>query len=150
MIEKEMQIEVLSRQEVEKFKTDLPHIVISVKDPGTEQANLLDNPNCMAVLYLEFSDIEVQRESLEVLKLFSQDDAKAILSLIKLMEPYINLIVVNCEAGISRSAAIGAALSILLKLPDKDSRFFTSKGRFYPNRFIYRTILNQAIEEGWK
>jgi hypothetical protein len=47
-------------------------------------------------------------------------------------------IVINCEAGISRSAAIAAALSKILTGDDKV--FFD---QFIPNRHIYRTILTE-------
>ena len=149
---KEMKIEIFSRSGVENFKTDMPHVVISVRDPGSKEAKLPVNPNRIAELYLDFSDFDGKRLNVmfeHELKTFSKEDAKAILSLIKLSEPYINMIVVNCEAGICRSSAIGAALSILLDLPGKDTRFFNPRGPYYPNRFVYRMILDTAMEEGW-
>lgn len=144
-MEKELKIEVLSREKVQQFVTDLPHIVISVRDPGSERAKLPDNPNRIAELYLDFDDYDKQYDT--TVKLVSKEDAKAILGVLKVTEPYINLIVVNCEAGISRSSAIAAAISVLLKLPDGDSQYFNPRGPFCPNRLVYRTLLNTAIEE---
>ena len=48
----------------------------------------------------------------------------------------------NCEAGISRSAGIAAALS---KIIDKvDTIFFKN---FIPNRHIYRTIMEEWADQ---
>ena len=156
---KEMTIKVFSRVNVEKFVTDLPHIVISIREPDSpgyvnERAKLPDNPNRIAELYLDFCDMDCRKTGPDKLqeigyKLFSKDDAKAILSMVKITEPYINLIVVNCPGGISRSSGVAAALSILLKIPDGDNQYFNPKGPYTPNRFVYRTILDTAIEENW-
>jgi len=146
MDDKGLEIIINSRQLIEKYECELPHGVIVVHDPGSIKPNLPNNSNRLAEIYFEFNDID--KEILD-LKIFTKDDAKAILSFVKLINPYIKSLYISCEAGISRSAAIGAALSILLKLPEKDSKFFTSKGRFYPNRFIYRTILETANEENF-
>jgi protein-tyrosine phosphatase len=48
----------------------------------------------------------------------------------------VSLIVVQCEAGISRSAAIAAALANIY-LGDDEPYFRTSM----PNMLVYRTIL---------
>lgn len=144
---KETQIKVFSRQNVEKFITDLPHIVISIRDPGSERVNLPDNPNCIAQLFLDFHDIDGEKDFTDH-KTFSGEDAASILKVVGLTFPYINLIVVNCEAGISRSAGIAAALSVLLGIGDEE--FFNPRGPYQPNRWVYRTILNQAILENFK
>lgn len=144
-----MKIKICSRTTVQKFITDLPHVVISVRDPGTDQVALPDNANRIAELYLDFSDLDGDRFNCvkeHELKPFTKDDAKSILTLLKLTHPYINLIVVNCEAGISRSSGIGAALSIILGMGDV--QYFNPRGPYVPNRFVYRTILDVALEEG--
>ena len=147
-MEKELKIEILDRERVEKFLTDLPHVVISVRSSkDSPKAQLPDNPNRIAELYLEFDDYDRQWD--EHIKLVTKEDAKAILGLIKITEPYINLIVINCDGGISRSSAIGAALSILLKVPGGDKEYFNPRGPFIPNRLVYRTLLDCAIEEKW-
>ena|SRR5579863_9999607 len=143
---KEMTIEVFSRLVVEKFITDLPHVIISIREPGSNPPNLPENPNRIAELFIECDDIDVDSPSF---KRFTEDDAKAILGLLKVTLPYINTVVVHCEAGKSRSAGVGAALSILLKVPDGDKKYFNPRGPYYPNRYIYRTMLDTAIKENW-
>ena len=148
---KDMQIKVFSRQNMEKFVTDLPHIVISVRDPGSPRLTLQDNPNRIAELYLEFSDYDgtdvVKMMYPHELKVFTGEDASSILKVLGLTYPYINLITVNCEAGICRSSAIAAALSILLGIGDTE--YFNPRGPYIPNRFIYKVILNQAQLENF-
>jgi predicted protein tyrosine phosphatase len=144
-MEKDLTIKVLSRQNIEKFITDLPHIVISVRDPESKVPILPNNPNRFAILDLDFNDIDGKQ--IPGFKTFSEEDAASILKVVGLTFPYINLILVNCEAGISRSAGIGAALSKLCGLSDEE--FFNPRGPYRPNRWVYRTILDQAQLENF-
>lgn len=148
-MEKEMIIKVFSRKEIEKFLTDMPHIVISARDPESKEVKLPDNPNRIAELHLEFDDCDgfSLLPTLERFKPFSSEDAKSILKLVNLTYPYVNMILVNCEAGISRSAGIAAALSILLGRGDQI--YFNIKGPYYPNKFVYKTLLTIAEEENF-
>lgn len=154
---KQMKIKVFSQLNVEKFYTDMPHVVISIREPDSpgykvERAKLPDNPNRIAELYLDFCDMDCRKTTPERLtevgyKLFSKEDALSILKFVKLTEPYVNLIVVNCSAGISRSAGVGASLGVLLGIGDAE--FFDPNGPYRPNRFVYRTMLDTALAENW-
>jgi predicted protein tyrosine phosphatase len=144
---KEMTIKAMSQANIEKYMTDMPHIVISIRDDGCEdKAKLPDNPNRIAELFLDFADMDKPEVGF-AFKLFSKEDARAILGLVKMTEPYINTILVNCMAGVSRSAAVAAALSILLGV--SDTNYFNPRGPYYPNRLVYRTLLDVAIEENF-
>lgn len=146
---KDMQIKVFNREKIEKFETDMPHIVISVHDPDLQKVNLPNNPNRIAELYLAFHDFDTQHlnnTDKKKYKLFTPDDAKSILTMVKLTLPYINTILINCEAGISRSSAIAASLSIVLGIPD--TCYFDLKGPYLPNRLVYQTMLDTALEMG--
>lgn len=148
---KDLRIKVLSRQNVEKFLTEEPHIVISVRDMGSPPATLPENEKRIAELFLEFSDSDGetlhQVYKSDVIKMFTPEDAKSVLKVVQLTLPYINLIVVNCEAGICRSSAIAAAISRLLGLSDMS--YFDPRGPYRPNRFVYRTIMNQGMEDNF-
>jgi hypothetical protein len=49
-------------------------------------------------------------------------------------------VVVNCEAGISRSAAVAAALSMHF---NKNCDSFFNNGKYIPNRLVYKTLLDE-------
>ena len=136
---------VLSRQGVEEFYTDRPYILISIRDPQSKPANVPKNPNEVARLDLEFSDWDLDRfpalKGQGELKAFVKEDADSILTLIRLTLPYINLLVVNCEAGISRSAGTAAAVAKILG--QKDDIYFKN---YIPNRYIYKLLLNTYMD----
>jgi protein-tyrosine phosphatase len=52
----------------------------------------------------------------------------------------IERIIVHCDAGVSRSAAVGAALARAFS--GDDAEFFA--GRYRPNVRVYRTLLETA------
>ena len=70
------------------------------------------------------------------IKLFDDYDARNILDGARLAE-MCNLIVVHCEAGISRSAGVAGALSLIMN--GTDEYYFK---KYLPNMFVYRKILN--------
>jgi len=135
---------ILSQEKAKEFVTDLPYLHISVRDPGDVPVETLTNPNMVARLDLEFSDfdVDINPKILETnIKVFTKEDAQSILKVFSLTEKYISLVVINCVAGISRSAAIAAALTKLLG--QDDSSYFK---RYCPNRYVYRTIINLGMD----
>lgn len=148
-------IKIFSQVNIEKYEEDVPHIVISIREPNSpgydvQRAKLPDNEKRIAELYLDFCDMDCRKNTPERLtyvgyKLFNKDDARAILGIVKLTTPYIEAILINCSAGISRSSGVGAALAVLLG--QSDTRFFDPSGPYRPNRYVYRTLLDVAIEE---
>jgi predicted protein tyrosine phosphatase len=155
-MDKPTEIRVMGRLAAEAFTSDLPYIMISITDPKSEQPYFKENPFCLATMYLQFSDYDATSKDIisgdkclnaPEYTLFTPNDAKAIIQLIEHIYPYINLIVVHCEAGVSRSAAIAAAIS---RMQGKsDAEYFNPQGRYIPNRFVYRTFLNVANEAGY-
>jgi predicted protein tyrosine phosphatase len=132
---------VLNRKNIQEFATDRPYLLISIRDPKSEPVVIPENPNQVARLDLDFYDIDCKADGV---KSFCDEDAKAILKIVNLILPYVNLIVCQCEAGVSRSAGVAAALSKILT--DDDSKFFAKKGPYCPNSFVYRTILNRYMD----
>lgn len=51
----------------------------------------------------------------------------------------VDRVVVQCEAGRSRSAGLAAALG---KIYNDDDWFIFDNAKYNPNRYVYRTMLN--------
>jgi len=93
-----------------------------------------------AALNLWFSDIKDQKdENPETyIKMIDEYDAKTIkdfVDYIKKMD--IDFLIVHCHAGISRSAAVAAAISKVET--GSDEKFFN--GEFVPNMKVYYAVL---------
>ena len=68
---------VLSREDIEKFKTDKKHIVISVRDPKANLANLPNLDSRMMTLYLQFPDFDKKMKGYQYNHLiFNKQDAR--------------------------------------------------------------------------
>ena len=134
---------ILNRFDVETTLLDVPYVIVSVTDPERPEATIADSPNRRAVLRLKFHDKgsrhQISREKL----VMSQEDAQAILAFVQEHLDKVKLIVCQCEAGISRSAAIAAALSRILQ--EEDHFFFAN---YAPNDWIYQTLLEAAQANG--
>jgi len=146
-MDNKIEILVFSRETIKEFVTDRPYLLISIRDPKSEVVETQDNPNQVARLDLEFSDFDVDRfpKILNTnIKVFTKEDAQSIITVLRVTEKYINLIVVHCEAGISRSAGVAAALAKCLG--QSDEKFFNPRGPYCPNRYVYRTLLNTYLD----
>ena len=137
-----MKIINISEREAKVFDTDIPYIHISIYEPKTEPIKLRKNKFRKATLYLKFHDLDKKCEDY---KLFNEEQALKILMFVQWWFHHIELIVVNCGAGVSRSAGVAGALSKLIN--GDDSEYFKHS---LPNMLVYRTILNVANEINWK
>jgi len=133
---------VLSRQKIEsniaKYNPSYNHIVISIRDRGSKLARLAHNSARLGVLHLEFDDIDQIVPYHPEAILFSPSQAKKILCFVNRYIHQIDAIVVNCEAGISRSAGVAAGLSKIYN--ENDAHFFK---HYLPNRHVYNIILKE-------
>ncbi len=133
-------VRVMSRDKAEKFKTDVSHIVISITDPESETVNLLDQESRKDILRVSFWDLDrpfhIAGIEEGLFPLFSEDDAIKIKEFVDIHMDKVDLIVCHCEAGISRSAAVAAAITRIYVGDDSD--FFKM---YLPNRRVYRMIL---------
>jgi len=130
-------------------KTGNALALISIRDPSEQP---LDHAmshkygETCAILNLVFHDVD----SLKIadnykLMAFTPEMAKQILNWVKsVMKAGIELIIVQCNAGISRSSGVAAALSLIVN--GDDSWVFNDK-RYLPNRLVYRTILKAHYQE---
>jgi predicted protein tyrosine phosphatase len=123
-------------------KKDLSNYnVISITEPFQDKSDKGLDINCNALLQLEFTDIrkEVSEEFLETHKseisMISTEQIEIIKSFIKnnSQKPFI----INCDAGISRSAAIGIVLEKLIGNKEGVELIENFK-RYSPNRILLK------------
>ena len=89
------------------------------------------------ILRLQFDDID---RPVGTHTLFTIKDAKKVLEFIQKHIGSVDFFLVHCHAGISRSAGVAAALS---KIYNKDDSHIFTCGKYLPNMFVYKTILNE-------
>lgn len=115
--------------------------IISINTPG-DSANTFCKTNCIRkVLTLFFSDIGVRdTEGIPM----SKEDAKKIADFVKWLKATdTKELWIHCDAGVSRSAAVGAA--ILKYLTGDDSAIFNSPN-YIPNSGVYQLTLEALYE----
>ncbi len=132
---------VLNRYEAATATPDMPYIVISVADPERGDARLAESPHRRAVLRLAFHDKHRRAEAAGKV-VMTAADARRILDFLSAHAEDAPLVVCQCEAGLSRSAAIAAALSRIVQ--GEDQFFFA---HYAPNDYIYHLLLN-TVDEG--
>lgn len=133
-------IAVASRQVIENKDIDKDFILISARDkdflcPTVTSLYLKD------ALYLCFDDIDGPYKNYVHM---TDDHAKEIVDFV-LKNKTHSTIVCQCEAGVSRSAAMAA--SIVWYFTGDDSVVFTNKF-LYPNRYVYRKLVEEFIRQG--
>lgn len=116
------------------------YAVISIL--SNEEADLSEDDNRIGLLRLKFHDIDAfsysNLKDHPNIKIFSKKQAIEILNFYDCYKDKVDYFVVHCEAGISRSAGVAAALCYIKC--GRDDYYFTSH---IPNRYVYRTIINQ-------
>ena len=141
-MKKNIKIVVLPKRKIHNIENTLTenHSIISVYTPFSEPSNILKNKNTEKILFTSFDDYDTIIDNHEEFWgrkqiLFSYVNAKEIIDFWN--EINSDLLIVHCEAGVSRSPAIAAALT---KINEEDDNFYFKNYR--PNSLVYRTILN--------
>lgn len=118
------QIMVMSRQDAKAYsyrnhaKTSVIVSITDVESPYNRFSTLYSN-NIKAILPIKFNDVDVGQDLC-----IAEKDAKKIADFVMDWSYKVDVIIVHCEAGISRSAGVAAA--ILKHLYDNDSQIFKS------------------------
>lgn len=140
-----MKILVMGRKSAEQFKSNENYIMISITSPYSPIADIELKEPLMAILRLSFHDWDTKEKevvektnSLESKQMiyFNEDMAKEVLLFVMCYINYVNLIVVHCEAGISRSAGVAGAIA---KCFGKDDSYYFK--HYIPNMLVYDTIV---------
>ena len=123
------------------------YAIISIQEPTNGYGlgvQFCVGGNCKAALNIEFADITpafIQNEEDEKewgYQLMSADDASKIHDFIESLPEGIDKLIIHCHAGVSRSAAVAAALSLVKNGSDK---MYFNKTRYVPNMWVYRKVL---------
>ena len=137
-----MRIFVKSRMNVRDFDPGLPFVVISMCATCYDFAEIDEaNRNLVGVLRLRFDDIDdpIEAEMFDLVA-FTPEDARKVLSFVKIHEGEVGAIVCQCDAGVSRSSGTAAALS---RIYNGDDSWVFNSPDYCPNRLVYRTILDE-------
>ncbi len=127
-------IVVLPRSAVTDISPDKKWALISISDPGMPRPILADSSNLIDAIYLKFDDVEFERASMIPI---NENQAKDIVAFAKKNWEEAELIVVHCNAGISRSSAVGKAISEIYQ-PDQVHYFDKF---FMPNVIVYNALM---------
>lgn len=148
-----MSVVVMSRDAAIRYCNEYhnkPIIMISISDPYLtydSEPFCSEKNQVLAIQPLFFTDADKPgkdvygREVIET-DLITEDDAQLIKQLL-LCHPDTDVIV-HCDAGISRSSGVAAA--ILKASTGDDSQIFNSP-KYRPNMRCYRTVLDELMKE---
>lgn len=146
-------VQVMSRDDAIKYckhSHDTPVVMISISDPYIQY---FSGPSCtkqnkvLAIQRLYFTDADkpgkdVYGRSVEEADLITEGDAFLVKRLLSKFPD--TDVIVHCDAGISRSSGVAAA--ILKVYTGDDSQIFDNP-RYRPNMRCYRMVLNELMEE---
>jgi len=132
-----MKIHIYDRASIESLEPyENSHIIISITTPDDEEADIKIGNSCKGICRFVFSDMCTLYPD-ENLRPFSEEDANKAWKFILQHSKDIDLIIVHCDAGISRSPGMGAAIAKVFN--GSDDFFFK---RFNPNMLVYRLMLS--------
>ena len=109
-------------------------IIISITDVGSSPNHFnKENKYIKDILPLQFDDVDYGQKNC-----ITYEDARMIIDFVSKWTNKVNLVIVHCEAGISRSAGVCAGL---MKIYNGDDFEIFDNPRYCPNMSCYRTIL---------
>jgi len=141
-----MKIKVFSELQIQKFKTEEKHIVVSFQDPNCDFVKLPEQSSRVAWIGFHCYDLDNDCGQFPYSRfLFERKHAKELLDFINTWKDKVGLIVINCVAGVSRSMGAAAALGKILN--GEDAQFFKEG---CPNMRIYRMLLEEHFGPTFK
>lgn len=132
-----MEIVVCSRAEVDYilFSTKGKKALISVVDTGFEKnwPSITEVDTCVSMLGMRFPDTDESP--------ISSSQARVILTFVESVKNEIDYLIINCMAGISRSAGVASALSLIYFGNDIS---YISNRATDPNRAVFQALMREA------
>ncbi len=137
-----MDIIVKSKKEMEEYamqEHNKTSIVISIASKNNDKANIKSDYNnkIKDIQFVQFDDTD----SLGGIECIDASKIKRFL-LRHIGDTDLGLIIVQCEAGQSRSAGVAAAL---MKYFWNDDTAIFNNHKYTPNMLCYRTMLNELM-----
>lgn len=138
-----IQVLIMSRQDAKKYsyqKHEKTSVVVSITDVESAFGglNFSTTNGIKAVLSLRFNDVELGQVGC-----IEKNDAEKIAKFALYWKDSVDLIIVHCEAGISRSAGVAAAI---LKFFNNDDEQIFKSPYYRPNMSCYRMVLNALAD----
>lgn len=122
-------------------------VVISIScdnsDEVKELPEAVEKGQFLDAIYLKFDDIE---KPLEGYHSITDEQAEDIAKFIKKWKN-CDEIIVHCYAGISRSAAVAAAIYKYYGMDDLEETFFSKSSWYIPNMLVYKKVLRALYEK---
>ena len=135
-----MRFIILSKENARKFISPHRYAVIGIV--CNDDCHPLIQEGYVDRLELKFYDIDFNTP---IFPSMNSNDAIEILEFVEKNKNKVDMFVIHCNAGISRSSGTAAALSLIYN--DDDSWVF-SNPKYMPNMMVYRTILTEAEKLG--
>ena len=141
----------VSRAEIENSACTLSNIIISIRSPGQRRA-IVGGNNPVDCLFLEFNDIDKDGKIWTLHGMMSRDDvkdfdasmAKEVVDFVNKHKDSVEVIICQCEAGISRSSGTAAAVCAMLGQHQEDGEFWVGHNCYRPNTNVYKMITKAA------
>ena len=135
-----MELIILSKDKVINFTSPLRYAVIGAVSPRDTHPPLQEGYVARVQLYFYYIDFE--HSSYPTIK---EQDAVDVLDFVEKYKDKVDLFVIHCNAGISRSSGVAAALSFIYN--GDDSWVFNDR-RYLPNMKVREKILSEAQKRG--
>lgn len=141
-----MKFEVMDRFDATKYANsshDEKAIIISISSKFCKPPRMYPDRNGIhngveGIIFLSFNDEEVGFDAIQ------GHHAKRIIDFVDEMAPKVDKIIVHCDAGVSRSAGVCAAIQKYLGYDDFS---IFDNPRYCPNMRCYRTVLEYGMQK---
>jgi len=112
-------------------------LVISISDPDKDNPTY-QNENLVDAIYVKFWDVEKDYPNQNIYRVTREEVADIKPFIDKYKDKNVDYLIVHCEAGISRSAAVASAIAEYLGL---NQTFFDEE--HHPNYHVYKLMCEE-------
>lgn len=133
-----LSIEIHSRNTIQEINPETKHYIISICEPHKDFSRIPQNDKCIGVLFQKYTDSEYA-DRLNEHSLFTIAQASQVWRKILEHREDLELLICQCDGGISRSSATAAAVSRII---NGDDRWIFRSQLYNPNKLVYYTLLN--------